>query len=110
VPVEGHARRLATPLRPLDRRFLVAVACAAVAGIGASAYAYSGRSSAPAGEGCIVVTTASTLGSADIRTCGAAARRLCLEQGRSNPQIASACRREGLEVAPVTNSTGLVGR
>jgi hypothetical protein len=101
MPLEGQRKRLATPLRPLDRYFIAAVACAAVLGAGAGVYAYAGHPSAPSGKSCVVVTVASSMGSATLRNCGAAAERFCQDEGTSSGAIAAACRRRGLDPGPV---------
>ncbi|MGA9761178.1 MAG: hypothetical protein WBQ14_01985 [Gaiellaceae bacterium] len=95
MPVERRAERLASPLRPRDRYFLAAMACAIVLGIGAGAYAYASRPPAPSNEGCVVVTVASTLGGTTLRSCGTAASRFCRAQGKLNAGIAAECRRRG---------------
>jgi hypothetical protein len=84
---------LATPLRPRDRYFLAAMACAAAVGIGASAYAYAGHPATEAEKDCVVTSAASTMGSADIHACGAAALRLCRLERSTDSSIAVACRR-----------------
>jgi hypothetical protein len=100
MPVERQSERLATPLRPRDRHFIAAVACAVVIGGGAGAFAYAGNPPEPASRGCVVVTVASSLGGATLRNCGAAAKRLCRDEGKTNAGIAAACRRQGLRTEP----------
>ena len=100
MPLEGQSQRLASSLRPRDRYFLAAMAGALVVGIGAVVYAYSGSPAAPSNKGCVVVTVASSLGGTTLRNCGAAAKRFCLEAGKSNTGIAAACRRQGFEPGP----------
>jgi len=100
MPVERHAQRLAASLRPRDKYFLAAMACAAALGVGASAYAYASRAPEPSNKGCVVVTVASSLGGTTLRNCGAAAREFCLGQGKLNGGIAAECRRQGFAPAP----------
>jgi hypothetical protein len=95
MPVERHSERLASSLRPRDKYFLGAMACAVVLGIGAGAYAYSSRAPAPSSKGCVVVTVASSLGGTTLRNCGPAARQFCRAQGKLNGGIAAECRRQG---------------
>ena len=100
MPFEGHAERLAAPLRPRDRYFLVAMACAIALGVVVSAYAYLRRAPEPSNRGCVVVTVASSLGGTTLRNCGAAARRFCRVEGKLNAGIAAECRRRGFIATP----------
>jgi len=100
MPVEGQAQRLAASLRPRDKYFLAAMACAVALGIGAGSYAYATRASEPSNKGCVVVTVASSLGGTTLRNCGSAAREFCRAQGDINGGIAAECRRQGFAPAP----------
>ena len=100
MPFEGHAERLAAPLRPRDRYFLAAMACAIALGVVASAYAYLRRAPEPSNRGCVVVTVASSLGGTTLRNCGAAARRFCRVEGKLSAGIAAECRRRGFISTP----------
>jgi hypothetical protein len=102
MPVEGHAQRLASPLRPRDKYFLAAMACAVALGVGVSVYVYASRAPAPSNRDCVVVTVASSLGGTTLRNCGAAARSFCRAQASLNGEIAAACRRQGF----ASGSTG----
>jgi hypothetical protein len=97
MPVERNAQRIDAQLGRRDKRFLVALACAGVLGVGAGIYVYAGQSSEPAGQ-CVSVTLPSTMGGATLRPCGAAAMHLCRVDGRHDARIAAACRREGVAV------------
>jgi hypothetical protein len=100
MPVEGHAKRLAASLRPRDKYFLAAMACAAALGVGASSYAYATRASEPSNKGCVVVTVASSLGGTTLRNCGVAAQELCRTQAKLSDVIAAECRRQGFPAPP----------
>jgi hypothetical protein len=95
MPVEGHAERVASSLRPRDKYFLAAIACAIALGVGAGVYAYASSPPEPSNKGCVVVTVASSLGGTTLRNCGLAARRFCRAQGKRNGAIAAECRRQG---------------
>jgi hypothetical protein len=100
MPVEGHAERVAASLRPRDKYFLAAIACAVALGLGVGAYAYARRAPEPSNKGCVVVTVASSLGGTTLRNCGAAAQRFCRVEGKLNADIAAECRRQGFGLAP----------
>jgi hypothetical protein len=93
VPFEGQALRSRTGLRPRDKGFLAALATAAVVASGVEGYLHFGHDSSAAT--CITVTIPSTMGGATIHKCGAGAARFCRENGPADPQVASACRRQG---------------
>jgi hypothetical protein len=100
MPLEGHAERLVAPLRPRDKYFLAAMACAVALGIGAGSYAYATRAPQPSNKGCVVVTVASSLGGTTLRNCGSAAREFCRAQGKAGGAIAAECRRQGFPPPP----------
>jgi hypothetical protein len=100
MPVEGHAQRVLSPLKPRDRHFLAATACAVVLGIGVSVYLYTSRTPAPSNKGCVVVTIASSLGGTTLRNCGTAAHSFCRAQAKLNGGIAAACREQGFAPEP----------
>jgi hypothetical protein len=94
-----QAKRLSEPLRLGRReRILLAAlgACAVLALAGLLAYGLSGGT--PAGKDCVAVNFASTLGGAELKGCGAQARRIC-EEGHDfrsiQPELRAACRRAG---------------
>jgi hypothetical protein len=76
--MEARAKRLSTPLR-WGRREKTAVgallAVLALAAIALGAFALT--SGSPARADCIKVTFPSTLGGAELKGCGARARRMC---------------------------------
>jgi hypothetical protein len=76
--MQERSRRLAEPLRwgKREKTATAAVlACLALALIGLGAYALT--SGSPARADCIKVTFASTLGGAEVHTCGSQARKIC---------------------------------
>jgi hypothetical protein len=81
VPLEGHWKRVNTPLRSTTRRegrALVAVVTILVIGLVIGLYAaLHDGSSSKAEAGCIEVTAAHTTGGATLRACGPAAVRWC---------------------------------
>ena len=96
MPVERQWERARTPLSRRDRRLLLALAAVVVAGAVAAAVVLATRSSSPSpAAGCLVVDVPSTMGGARLTECGAAARRFCLEQGKRDPIVAAACRKQG---------------
>lgn len=101
MPLERQQERAASSLRPIDRYFLTALACAAAIGTGAGVYAYSNSPPAPSNNGCVVVTVASSLGGGTLRNCGAAAMRFCRVQGPVSGSIAAACRSRGFATVSV---------
>jgi len=97
MPVEGHARRVQTPLSRRDRRFLVLLLCLGVALVtGGLVYWLLTRSPSPSNAGCVVVTVPGTMGGATLRNCGPAAHTFCRTQGPLSEAIAAECRRQGL--------------
>jgi hypothetical protein len=102
--MEARAKRLSTPLQWGRREktavaaLLVAVLLAAVA---LGAYAISGGS--PARRDCVDVNFASTLGGAELKGCGAKARRICASGSfrAIGKELREDCRRAGFPfVAP----------
>jgi hypothetical protein len=96
MPLEGHWRRVQTPLDRRDKRLVVLLAVLAVAlAAGGGLYAAFARSSSRSDAGCVVVKVASTMGGATLRNCGAAAVAFCRAQAPLHVEIAAACRRRG---------------
>jgi len=94
VPVEGQWQRANTPLSRRDKRLLGGLAVLAAAGAAAAGIAFATHSGS-SGAGCVVVDVPSTMGGARLRNCGAAAHRFCRTEGRRDPRIAAACRKQG---------------
>jgi hypothetical protein len=96
MPLEGHAERVNTPLRPRDRHVLVVLALVTlVAVVAASVYAIARPSSS--GVHCISFTVPASMGGAAVRECDAGATHYC----RVNaivPQAVEACNRAGFAV------------
>ena len=99
MPLEGHWRRLETPLSRRDKRVLAAIACVAALATGGGIYAYVDRAPGRSDAGCVTVVIPSTLGGSTIRRCGAAARTFCRTEAGNNPEVAAQCRRKGYAVA-----------
>jgi hypothetical protein len=101
--MEARAKRLATPLN-WGRREKAAVGAVVVALVIAlvalGAYALSSGGSAR--TDCVDVTFASTLGGAELKGCGAQARRICSSGSfRSiGTELAAACRHAGFAYKP----------
>jgi hypothetical protein len=94
-----QSKRLSEPLRWGRReRTVVAalLACVVLALVALGAYALT--SGAPARRDCIDITFASTLGAAEVKACGAHARRVCAEPQAfraSAEELRAVCRRAG---------------
>ena len=95
MPVEGQWQRANTPLSRRDKRLLGGLAVLAAAGAAAAGIALATHSGSSPAAGCVVVDVPSTMGGARLRNCGAAAHRFCRTEGRRDPRIADACRRQG---------------
>jgi hypothetical protein len=98
VPVEGQWARVRTSLSRRDKLLLGAAAGIAAAAVAAGGAVYAAHPSGRSDAGCIVATLPSTMGGAEVRNCGAAARRFCRLQGRVDARVAAACRRAGYAV------------
>jgi hypothetical protein len=93
-----QSRRLSEPLRWGRREKTVVAALLSVTVLALAALAaYALSSGAPARRDCIDITFPSTLGGAELRGCGAQARRECTSGGFPHLQqeLAEACRRAG---------------
>jgi hypothetical protein len=96
VPLEGHAERVNTPLRPRDRQVLIVLALVSlVAVVAGSVYALSRPSAS--GANCISFTVPASMGGAAVRQCDAAARHYC-SVNASVPQAVEACTGAGFAV------------
>jgi hypothetical protein len=101
--MEARAKRLATPLQ-WGRREKAAVggvlAALVIALVALGAYALSSGGSAR--RDCVDVTFASTLGGAELKGCGAQARRICASGSfRSiSSELSVACRHAGFAYKP----------
>ncbi len=91
MPLEGHWARQQAPLRPRERRIVLALLAALAACAVVIALAAGGSGPAP---GCVDATIASTTGGAAVHACGDRARQLCRAPGPGR-EIRAACRRAG---------------
>jgi hypothetical protein len=101
--MQNQSRRLSEPLR-WDRRERIAVAALLVALALALAAlgAFALTSGSPARADCVSVTFASTLGGAEVKGCGARARRICASGGYPHiaRELQAACARAGFPYRP----------
>ena len=95
MPLEGHARRLVTPLTGRDKLVVAVVAFGILLAVAGGVWAAVTRHAKPIPADCVVVTVPGTMGGTTIRNCGAAGRRYCLAQYKLNDQIAAECRKHG---------------
>ncbi len=96
MPLEGHAERVNTPLRPRDRHLLVALALITlVAVVAGSVYAVARPSAS--GARCMSFTVPASMGGAAVRECDTAARHYC-RVNASVPQAVEACTGAGFAV------------
>jgi hypothetical protein len=115
MPLEGHFKRVNTPLRRLTRRERsvvlagVVVTCIALV---AMILATAGDSQPPPAPGCIRASVAGRTGAELIQACGMKARRLCTRSvGHDEPQflaIAASCSDQGIRplAAPAVVGAG----
>src|SRR3954452_19585962 len=103
MPLEGHWRRVNTPLRRLtkrERNIAIAVVAVTIAGIVALIVATVDDSRPAPAPGCISAIVAGFTGAEPLEACGARARRLCeVHAGQADPRsdaINESCRRAGL--------------
>jgi hypothetical protein len=102
MPLEGHWKRVQTPLRSVSRREARAIAIVAVLAAIALAivsYAIVHGGSSRDEPACIRVTIASSTGGATLRACGEDAARWCRSMAARDDALArkvkSRCRRAG---------------
>lgn len=90
MPLEGHFKRVNTPLRRLTRRERNVVAAGATVTFLALAillFATAGNSQPPPAPGCIRVAVAGRTGAELIQACGTEAKELCAQvAGDEDPQ------------------------
>ena len=97
MPVEGQAKRVSAPLRPVDRRFLgVLGVVAALAVVGVVVWSLV-RGGDAGGARCFTATFAASIGGSTVHYCGPAAAHYCLVEATA-PEVAAACRKAGYEV------------
>ena len=98
MPLEGHFKRVNTPLRRLtkrERNVVVTGVVVTFVALAALILATAGDSQPPPASGCIRVSVAGRTGAELIQACGMEARRLCARSvGHDEPQflaIAAGC-------------------
>jgi hypothetical protein len=96
MPMEGQAGRTVLPLRPRDRKFLIAFGLVAALAIAAGAVYAATRGSGPAGP-CITASFPASMGGATVHHCGTAAAHFCRFDANV-VQIVEACRNAGFPV------------
>lgn len=103
MPLEGHWRRVNTPLRrltPRERNIAIAVVAVTIAGVLALILATVDDSRPAPAPGCISAVVAGFTGAEPLEACGARARQICeTHAGRTDPRstaILESCRRAGI--------------
>jgi type II secretory pathway component PulM len=103
MPLEGHFKRVNTPLRQLTKRersVVIAGVVVTFAALAALLLATSGDSRPPPAPGCIRASVAGRTGAELIQACGLEARELCARSaGVDQPQyraIAASCSEQGI--------------
>src|SRR5947209_165683 len=97
MPLEGHWKRLQTPLRRTTRREARLIAAAAgflAVTVVIVLYVALQSGSSAAGPGCIKVTAASSTGGATLHACGQAAARWCRSAAVRHDALARSVREE----------------
>jgi hypothetical protein len=115
MPLEGHFKRVNTPLRRLTKRersvVMTGVAMTCIA-LTALILATAGDSQPPPAPGCIRAPIAGRTGAELIQACGVKARRLCSRSvGHDEPQflaIAASCSDQSIRpfAAPAAGGAG----
>jgi len=115
MPLEGHFKRVNTPLRRLtkrERNVVIAGVAVTFAALAVLILATAGDSQPPPAPGCIRVSVAGRTGAELIQACGTEARELCARSvGRDEPQfraIAAGCSDQSIRpvAAPVAAGAG----
>jgi hypothetical protein len=103
MPMEGHWRRINTPLRRLTRRernVAIAGVVATVAAVLALVVATVGDSRPAPAPGCIYAIVPGVMGATPVDACGARAKSLCAKHATltdpGSHAIQASCRRAGL--------------
>ncbi len=115
MPLEGHFKRVNTPLRRLTKRERNVVITGVVVtfiALAALILATAGDSQPPPASGCIRASVAGRTGAELIQACGMEARGLCARSvGQDEPQflaIAASCSDQSIRpvTAPATVGAG----
>jgi len=103
MPLEGHWRRINTPLRRLttrERNVAIAAVAVTFAAIVAIVIATLPNSRPAPGPGCIYAVVAGFTGAEPVDACGARARHICATRTQEGDPGAAAiresCRKAGL--------------
>ena len=99
--MEGQWERARTPLSRRDRRLVAIFGALAVLAAVAAFTVYLTRSHHESNAGCITRNVPSTMGGASVKTCGAAARRLCAARGRESASVTARCEELGYPLPPI---------
>jgi len=101
--MEGHWRRVNTPLRrlsPRERNIAIAVVAVTIAAVVALVLVTVNDSRPGPAPGCISATVAGFTGAEPLEACGARAQQICASHsGQTDPRskaILEACRSAGL--------------
>jgi hypothetical protein len=113
MPLEGHFKRVNTPLRRLtkrERNVVISGLVVTFVALAALILATAGVSQPPPAPGCIRVAVAGRTGAELIHACGIEARELCARSaGRDEPQyraIAAGCSDQSIRPLAAPASTG----
>ncbi|MDX6603219.1 MAG: hypothetical protein QOF13_2421 [Solirubrobacterales bacterium] len=113
MPLEGHFKRVNTPLRRLtkrERNVVITGVVVTFVALAALILATAGDSQPPPAPGCIRVSVAGRTGAELIQACGMKARRLCARSvGHDEPQflaIAAGCADQSIRPAAVPAAAG----
>jgi hypothetical protein len=103
MPLEGHWRRVNTPLRRVTRRernVVIAGVVATLAAVVVLLVATVGDSRPPPAPGCIYAIVPGVMGATPVDACGARAKSLCAKHATltdpGSRAIQGSCRRAGL--------------
>jgi hypothetical protein len=106
MPLEGHFKRVNTPLRRMtkrERNVVIAGVVVTFVALAALILATAGDSQPPPAPGCIRVSVAGRTGAELIQACGTQARELCARSvGHDEPQflaIAAGCTDQSIRPA-----------
>ncbi|MDX6609744.1 MAG: hypothetical protein QOF85_1669 [Solirubrobacterales bacterium] len=113
MPLEGHFKRVNTPLRRLtkrERNVVIAGVVVTFIALAALILATAGDSQPPPASGCIRVSVAGRTGAELIQACGMEARELCARSvGHDEPQflaIAAGCSDQSIRPVAVPAAAG----
>jgi hypothetical protein len=103
VPLEGHWRRVNTPLRRLssrERNIAIVALVATLAACVALVVATIGRTTQAPGPGCIRAVIPHVMGGETLNACGTRAKNICAARaGDADPgarAVQESCRQAGL--------------